>query len=315
MMVGHAISVVTLLALLALCSANMEAEGVSLEKNFELFHNDGSPRSLKSPNPRVKIQHRENTGAMAQKKFQGHELHYFCLRGLGELPRLMLMATNTPFDEYLYFDTKEYKDISPFSQMPVYKGPELNGRYLGQSASIVRHIADVSRYALGGNNPEERARIDMVFEGSKDILSRRAAALELTNASTTEETRSRDAAVLDSLLRSASTLLDGRAYFVGDRLSYGDIAMYYSLQTLEEITFREFKSQTLLTTLNLSTLTKFVEGIGNLPEIKAYVRSDRRIPLTEKELGTNSSAGYVFTSPLPGVLWKDSDNVALHPEL
>ena len=64
----------------------------------------------------------------------------------------MLMATNTPFDEYLYgaclrchsnrievcgarlrlsdryFDTKEYKDISPFSQMPVYKGPELNGR-------------------------------------------------------------------------------------------------------------------------------------------------------------------------------------------
>ena len=37
------------------------------------------------------------------------ELHYFCLRGLGELPRLMLEVTGTAYDSVMYFDSKEYR--------------------------------------------------------------------------------------------------------------------------------------------------------------------------------------------------------------
>ena len=45
--------------------------------------------------------------------------------GLGELPRLMLEVTGTAYDSVMYFDTKEYKDIGPFGQMPLLKDPPI----------------------------------------------------------------------------------------------------------------------------------------------------------------------------------------------
>merc|ERR1712018_925516 len=69
------------------------------------------------------------------------ELHYFCLQGLGELPRLLLEATETPYDSVMYFGKREYKEFAPFGMLPVYKGPELDGLCLAQSSSISRHIA------------------------------------------------------------------------------------------------------------------------------------------------------------------------------
>ena len=52
-----------------------------------------APTGLSSSHPRVVLRHRPE-GA----PFEGVELHYFCLRGLGELPRLMLEVTGTAYD-------------------------------------------------------------------------------------------------------------------------------------------------------------------------------------------------------------------------
>jgi hypothetical protein len=53
----------------------------------------------------------------------GAELHYFFLRGLGEVPRLMLELADVPYDSVMYFsrETKEYKEYAPFGQMPLYR--------------------------------------------------------------------------------------------------------------------------------------------------------------------------------------------------
>ena len=53
----------------------------------------------------------------------GAELHYFYLRGLGEVPRLMLELAEVPYDSVMYFsrETKEYKEYAPFGQMPLYR--------------------------------------------------------------------------------------------------------------------------------------------------------------------------------------------------
>ena len=53
----------------------------------------------------------------------GAELHYFYLRGLGEVPRLMLELAEVPYDSVMYFsrETKEYKEFAPFGQMPLYR--------------------------------------------------------------------------------------------------------------------------------------------------------------------------------------------------
>ena len=113
--------------------------------------------------------------------FEGVELHYFCLRGLGELPRLMLEVTGTAYDSVMYFDTKEYKDIGPFGQMPLLKDPPNLGGHLGtggwlpQSSTIVRHIARVNGLDAP-DDPLRQARIDFIFEGSKDIAGKKAIA-------------------------------------------------------------------------------------------------------------------------------------------
>ena len=103
---------------------------------------------------------------------KGAELHYFFLRGLGEVPRLLLELTQTPYDSVMYFSRKdpkdkEYKAIAPFGQMPLYTDDELGGTWLAQQGAIVRHIA--RRLGLGGKTSKDEALIDMLFEGAKDI--------------------------------------------------------------------------------------------------------------------------------------------------
>ena len=70
--------------------------------------------------------------ACDMKKLPGAELHYFCLRGLGEIPRLMLELAEAPYDSVMYFsrEAKEYKDYAPFGQMPVYFDLNLGGLIL-----------------------------------------------------------------------------------------------------------------------------------------------------------------------------------------
>lgn len=103
---------------------------------------------------------------------KGAELHYFFLRGLGEVPRLLLELTQTPYDSVMYFSRKNpkektYKAIAPFGQMPLYTDDELQGTFLAQQGAIVRHIA--KRLGLGGKNNKDEATIDMLYEGAKDI--------------------------------------------------------------------------------------------------------------------------------------------------
>ena len=51
--------------------------------------------SLRADHPRVRIPHRPSGPGSS---IQGAELHYFFLRGLGEVPRLLLELTETPYD-------------------------------------------------------------------------------------------------------------------------------------------------------------------------------------------------------------------------
>jgi len=102
----------------------------------------------------------------------GAELHYFFLRGLGEIPRLLLELTETPYDSVMYFsrEAKEYKDMAPFGQMPLYTDKEV-GTWVAQQGSIVRYIA--RRAGLTGKNTTDEATIDMLFELSKDIWGKK----------------------------------------------------------------------------------------------------------------------------------------------
>ena len=64
-------------------------------------------------------------------------LEYFALRGLGELPRLILELTGIPYDSVYHFGTGVYKPYAPFGQLPVLRdGPLL----ICESGAIARHV-------------------------------------------------------------------------------------------------------------------------------------------------------------------------------
>jgi len=210
------------------------------------------------------------------------ELHYFCLQGLGELPRLLLEASNTNYDSVMYFGKGEYKEFAPFGQLPVYKGPELNGLYLAQSATICRHIA--REVGLDGSNVVERASQDMVWELAKDISGKK----ELIHVEGPLDGK------YEGLLNGAVKLLkkSGETYFTGSKLLFGDICMFHTLYTIEQIKpgfLKQWKE-----------LDAFVTTVSSLPAISQYLGSCRRVPLSENELGKGHSgvSGYKFVSAL-----------------
>eukprot|EP00607_Mallomonas_marina_P007184 CAMPEP_0182416366 /NCGR_PEP_ID=MMETSP1167-20130531/644_1 /TAXON_ID=2988 /ORGANISM="Mallomonas Sp, Strain CCMP3275" /LENGTH=258 /DNA_ID=CAMNT_0024589065 /DNA_START=61 /DNA_END=837 /DNA_ORIENTATION=- len=208
------------------------------------------------------------------------ELRYFCLRGLAEVPRLMLEVTSTPYDCIMYFSGENnYKSISPTGAMPIYTGPELNGEYIAQSGAIVRHIARETGF--DGETVLDKAITDQVYETSKDISSNRASIFE------------EDQTKLKGLLSRSEDMLKG-PYFLGEKISFGDVAMFYELSRIEEA------KPGWLTTKGFTKLSSFLSQMIALPAISDYLQSPRRIPITENEVGDKPWArtGYKFMFPL-----------------
>ena len=67
------------------------------------------PKEMAVDHPRVISRAR-----FAGKNQPPKELHYFCLQVLGELPRLLLEVSQTPYDSVMYFGKGEYKEFAPF---------------------------------------------------------------------------------------------------------------------------------------------------------------------------------------------------------
>eukprot|EP00747_Dinoflagellata_sp_TGD_P169166 gnl/TRDRNA2_/TRDRNA2_197418_c0_seq1.p1 gnl/TRDRNA2_/TRDRNA2_197418_c0~~gnl/TRDRNA2_/TRDRNA2_197418_c0_seq1.p1 ORF type:complete len:260 (+),score=49.81 gnl/TRDRNA2_/TRDRNA2_197418_c0_seq1:33-812(+) len=236
-----------------------------------------APDGLAADHPRV-ICRARFPGKDATPK----EFHYFCLRGLGEVPRLLLEVSQTPYDSIMTFSTKEFKDMAPFGQMPLYKGPELGDMVMAQSGSICRHIA--AEVGMIGNTPQARALNDMVFELGKDIQGQREGIHK-------DEVPEK----LVSLLAKAQEMLgsNGGPYLTGKDLGYGDVHVFHWLSTYEEIKPGLLKPW--------PKLGDFVQAVATLPAVAAYLKSPRRVPLTHNERGDKphaGMAGYSYITPL-----------------
>ena len=213
-------------------------------------------------------------------------LHYFAIQGLGELPRLCLEYTGTPYNSVMYFKTTVHKQFSPFGQMPCYQGPELGeGVYLAQSSAICRHIARET--GIAGTSPADAAMQDMLWEAGKDIAAKKEAlhAKEVNPQ-------------LDALLQGLIKLQkEGKCLGTGNRrfggasaLGYGEIGVFHALYT-----FRLIKAEFMA---SYPDLLRFMNAAASAPSIAAYLQSPRRMPLTENEVGKGHSGagGYKYMS-------------------
>jgi glutathione S-transferase len=224
------------------------------------------------------------------------QLVYLTLRGLGELPRLMLEATGMPYEGIYYgkTDLQAAKSSLPFGRVPVLENYDGRGNALAQSATIVRYLG--SRTGLNGQNPHERARVDMVYETVKELFGSHAVWGKAFNISALKEgiaagleptmhfrdTTNRGeysgfeksaAALLTFEEMLANNEADGD-YLVGDALSYADLALWQQLFELSE----EDNMPLWPTTLPFPALARFKTNIDTMPRIQRYLKSERLMP-------------------------------------
>jgi len=208
-------------------------------------------------------------------------LHYFAIQGLGELPRLLLEYTQTPYDSIMYFGRKKYKDFAPFGQLPCYEGAELGeGVIISQSSAISRHIARET--GIEGATPKERALQDMLWEAGKDVMNKKEA------LHSGEEDEKLDG-ILQGLIKLQKT---GKCLGTGDRtsdLGYGEVGVFHALYTFHQIK-AEFLEK------KYSELVGFMNAVAAVPAINNYLHSPRRLPLTQNELGKGHTGvdGYTW---------------------
>ena len=97
-------------------------------------------------------------------------LEYFALRGLGELPRLILEASGLPYDCVFHYLEGDWKPRAAFGQLPVLHDGELT---ISQSRAIVRYLA--RKACIDGATEAEKARVDMWCEFHRDLNEKKSA--------------------------------------------------------------------------------------------------------------------------------------------
>jgi len=95
------------------------------------------------------------------------KLIYFNIRGLGELPRLIMHYADVQFED-TRLDREQWMEMrsrTPFGQVPVL---EVDGQQLAQSHAISRYLA--RQNGMAGKDDWEQALADMYVEHVKDMM-------------------------------------------------------------------------------------------------------------------------------------------------
>ena len=276
-----------------------------------------APTSLQNTRPKVVLRHRPSGRALGSNDDDSVAvLEYLALRGLGEVPRLLLEVAGVDYDCVLYFhggagggsgrvvssvnpDWQARKGSTPFGKLPVYRGPELGGQakglQLAESSAIARHLARV--HGLAGRGAEEQAHCDMLFEASKSVPLVRGGFLIESDFAATPSVE--DCAATAAFLRALqSSLQPASGLFVGAGVTLADLAIFNTLETMDEA------RPGCLGAMGLLDLEAFRFKVRQLPRVAAYLASERRMPATSKELGavgweTMPANGFVYRQPLP----------------
>jgi glutathione S-transferase len=194
------------------------------------------------------------------------KLYYFSGKGRGEVTRLMLAESKTPFEDMRIKgeDWMKHKPEMPFGQMPVL---EIDGWKLAESGAIERYVARKTN--LYGSTIMEQAAIDMVVEGCNDcsatwgqIHFSKAADAKEKMATYLKDEAPRWAGLLNGILKKNDS---GKGFMVGKTLTYADIAVYRHFSFLNGLNPDVLK--------NAPELSALCDRVAARPNIAEYVKN------------------------------------------
>jgi hypothetical protein len=167
-------------ALLAVCAGTSAhaaaAQSTSGTPNLDALFAAGSYKKAKT------VEVHKQTGDRGVNSMAGRgktvELLYLTLRGLAELPVLIMEVAGQPYHAVYYGSEAfgEVKPTLPYGRVPVltdFAGPSIkSGQVLAQSSSIVRFLA--TQAGFHGHEPHKAALIDSLFETHKELFQSHA---------------------------------------------------------------------------------------------------------------------------------------------
>mmetsp|Transcript_3754 Transcript_3754/g.9434 ORF Transcript_3754/g.9434 Transcript_3754/m.9434 type:complete len:423 (-) Transcript_3754:1482-2750(-) len=246
------------------------------------------------------------------------ELTYLAMRGLADLPIVMLEAARHPY-KAVYFGRNDFRVAKPtltFGRVPVLRvaGTETEpGGTLAQSATIVRYLAHV--LGLDGDNlgpnhdlaTVHRGHVDMWYETVNELFKSHSrwgktfnadalkaaaesdpttlqAAAGLTFKDTTNggnySAAARSLMVLQTFEAELGT--GDRIHLVGHRMTYADLALWCELDKLDEV-WSEWNSLGRATWhTGFRALARFKVAIEHDAGLGEFLLSDRRMPRVER---------------------------------
>jgi len=201
-----------------------------------------------------------------------YTLTYFDIRGLAEVPRLVLVASGQEWkDDRIPFSRRadgsfdrgnweERKKEMPYGQVPVLTLAD--GTKVAQSAAMIRLVAN--RHGLAGSGDDvERALIEGGWEHLGDIRKN-----YFTNKSDAEKTKQFwESGLAQSLAQLEKNVASDLYFGKSGKLSYTDIAIYYLRYSLStengEAVTKAFAS--------CPKLKAIADAVEKEPKIAAYV--------------------------------------------
>jgi glutathione S-transferase len=164
------------------------------------------------------------------------KLYYFNLQARGELIRLILAAANRSYEDirYSFEQWPEYKPKMILGQCPVLELAD--GTQIPQSMTIARYVARET--GLAGSDNLESAKIDAVVDTQRDTneVFYSKVFFEKDEQKKAEELQKFLSETLvkhvENLSKLKKAYSQDERYFVGNKLSWADLLVYYSIQAL-----------------------------------------------------------------------------------
>lgn len=166
----------------------------------------------------------------------GLKLYYFNLQARGELTRLIFAAAGKQYEDvrFTFEQWPEFKPKMILGQCPVLELAD--GTQLPQSLTIARYVAREA--GLAGSDNLESAQIDAVVDTQRDAneIFYSKVFFEKDEAKKKEELEKFLSETLvkhvENLGKLKKAYSKNESYFVGDKLSWADLFVFQSIQTL-----------------------------------------------------------------------------------
>jgi len=216
-------------------------------------------------------------------------LTYFIIKGLGEVPKLMLAECGAHYDQIAIVGGEDqsaainWRARSPNGLLPTISGIGIpRSTPLSQSGAIIRFLAD--RFGMKGKSINDAAMADVLYETAKDIGSKADIVCSVNPTKDLSSAKEPFALALrvEKMLESMPSPADD-----GAALNFGQLQLLHTLMKCEARRSGCVKE-------NLGeTLDIFRLDMEKRTGIASYLKSKACFPFTGVEIGSD---GYIYPS-------------------